>query len=344
MYRYVVILIFALVSLANAANQSMFNPNISVIFDGSYVQNEEGGSLHLNETEIGLESNFDDKFHGNAVIAIGEEGIEVEEAYFDTLKMPINGLGLKAGRAKWDFGDLNTKHPHSDDFAERPLAWLYFMGEEGFNQDGMQVSYLLPVPFLFELGGGIFGGNNAQTRYSSLIYTKISFDITDSQSFLLSAAHLIQSGGEEEEETFGFNGFDNFATSTRALGEEDRELFNISFKYVINFSLSRITFQSELFSENDTVLDSQGYYANIVYRYNRKIGVGVSLSQVRDNNFSANNVYATSYAAMADYANSEFSRFRLQFTSEKNEETGQTNNSIILNYNFAMGAHGAHAY
>ncbi len=342
MYKYI-LLMFALTAVLKAANQSMFNPNISVIFDGSYVQNEDGGSFQLNETEIGFESNFDDKFHGNAIMAITEGGIEIEEAYFDTIKMPINGLSLKAGRAKWDFGDLNTKHPHSDDFVERPLAWLYFMGEEGFKQDGIQASYLLPLPFLLEIGGGVFGGNNTTARYSSLIYTKLSFDITDYQSFLLSAAHLIQSGIQEEE-AFGFDGFDIFAKPNKALGEEDRELFNISFKYVINFSLSRLTFQSEFFKENDNMLDSQGYYANIVYRYNRKIGAGISYSQVSDKNFSTNGIYANYYAAMIDYANSEFSRFRLQFTSEKNEETGQTNNSIILNYNFAMGAHGAHAY
>jgi hypothetical protein len=46
---------------------------------------------------------------------------------------------------------------------------------------------------------------------------------------------------------------------------------------------------------------------------------------------------------MFDYSPSEFTRFRLQFAQDKSQQN-ITDNQIVLQYIFNLGAHGAHKF
>jgi hypothetical protein len=47
-------------------------------------------------------------------------------------------------------------------------------------------------------------------------------------------------------------------------------------------------------------------------------------------------------SAMADFSNSEFSRFRLQYNRDDSRE--QSDDQVVLQYTMSLGAHGAHRF
>ena len=133
---------------------STFNPNISVITDvlsafgnDSYLP---GQALNLNEVEVAFQSVVDP--YGRADIFIGyhpaEEAVEVEEAYFTWLTMPLS-LQAKIGKFRSNFGKFNLTHPPETGLADRPLAALNFLGEEGLGSTGATVSWLVPISGLY---------------------------------------------------------------------------------------------------------------------------------------------------------------------------------------------------
>ena len=191
---------------AKPASDRAFNPAIGVIFDGRYAsftaqESEIPGfptgheserapeGLSLGHSEIAVSGNIDDKFRGNLTLGLGAHPgeateVELEEAYVQTLPGAglLEGMRVKAGRALWTFGYLNELHPHGDDFADRPLPYRAFL-DNAFNDDGVEVSLVLPTALYTEFGGGLFrgddtpfGGSDNGLRARSL-YARLGWDL-----------------------------------------------------------------------------------------------------------------------------------------------------------------------
>ena len=73
----------------------------------------------------------------------------MEEGYLTTLALPHH-LQLKAGKFKQMFGKINSIHPHALAFVDMPNAFVRFFGEEGLNDEGFQLSWLLPNHAFFQ--------------------------------------------------------------------------------------------------------------------------------------------------------------------------------------------------
>ena len=169
---------------------NVFNPSISVVLDGqlaSFTENSQSipgfafgheaerssEGFSLGHSEIVVSSNVDDKLFGNLTLGIeshaGEAaGIEVEEAFFQTLPnagLP-DGVRVKAGRALWTFGYLNELHTHADDFSDRPLPNRAFL-DSAYNDDGIELSLVLPTSFYSEVGTGAFRSDDTPFGSSS---------------------------------------------------------------------------------------------------------------------------------------------------------------------------------
>ena len=69
-------------------------------------------------------------------------------------------MRIKAGRSLWTFGYLNELHAHGDDFADRPLPNRVFL-DNAYNDDGAELSLVLPTDLYSEIGAGIFRGDDA---------------------------------------------------------------------------------------------------------------------------------------------------------------------------------------
>ena len=170
-------------STTRPAPDNAFNPAIGVVLNGMISEHSADDSeipgfpighegeraekgLSLGHSEIAMSSNIDDKFFGNLTLGLGVHAdepteLELEEAYIQTLPgagLP-EGARIKAGRSLWTFGYLNELHAHGDDFADRPLPYRVFL-DNAYNDDGVEVSVVMPTELYGEVGAGLFRGDD----------------------------------------------------------------------------------------------------------------------------------------------------------------------------------------
>lgn len=176
---------------------SAFNPQISVILDGNYYQDDtdngngaalvgeaftpgrghghahgedghdHGGHAHsfaengfnFREAELSFSATVDPYFDAAAYIAIdGDGNVELEEAYFDTRSLPY-GLKVKGGKFLSDFGYANNQHPHQWDFVDQNLPYLNLLGFHGLQDTGLQLSWVPDLPFYARIGAEALQGD-----------------------------------------------------------------------------------------------------------------------------------------------------------------------------------------
>lgn len=364
-----------------------FNPSIGIILNGKYSAFSENSSdfagfavgeegergsegFSLGESELNFSSNIDDKFFGSLTAAIvredGEDKIEMEEAFVQTspgFGLPT-GLEVKAGRAFWKLGYLNEQHAHTDDFADRPLPYRAFLNG-GFNDDGAQLSYVLPTDLFVEVGAGSFrgddypfGGGDGSGSYSA--YARVGGDIGDNQSWRIGGTLLsgeAKVGRVTNEENVAF------------VGESDLYVADVRYVYAPtgNAKNQEIILQGEYFqrSENGTYedvdaatgavnldSDSSGWYAQAVYKFKPQWRVGARYSELSAAEVPTGLTATTldslghdpkAYSAMIDWRNSEFSSLRLQYNHEELSQNSK-DDQVVFQYIMSFGAHSAHKY
>jgi hypothetical protein len=365
-----------------------FNPSIGVILNGRYSSfsgenseiagfaiGEEGKrgkeGFGIDESELNFSSNVDDKFYGSITAAIvregGEDKIEMEEAYIQTLPgmgLP-KGANVKAGRALWTIGYLNEHHAHSDDFADRPLPYGVFLNS-AFNDDGMEVSYVLPTNFYSEIGGGVFRGDDFPFGSAGggdfdawSAFARVGGDIGDNQGWRLGGYVLSGDAASRagNEDSVNFTG--------------DTSLYVADLRYVWaptgNARQTEVTLQGEYFwrtedgayedfsaATGEAAFDDQarGWYAQGVYKFLPQWRLGYRYSRLKTPDapvgllgsaLDAGGYRPDAHAVMIDWTNSEFSRMRLQYNHEELSRS-QNDDQILLQYIMSIGAHGAHKY
>lgn len=168
-----------------ASAASAFNPEVSLVLNGSYrragtpqesgisgfVSGAHGHGGHeeaegpprgfsLDESELVLGANVDHLFRGQLNLALAEGEVEVEEAWVQTLALG-HGSTLKAGRFLSGIGYANAQHPHQRDFAEPALMQVALFGEHGsYGNDGLQLTWVAPLETWLELGAEVGRGAN----------------------------------------------------------------------------------------------------------------------------------------------------------------------------------------
>jgi hypothetical protein len=162
-----------------------FNPDISLILQGSYAHLGSTGERHitgffpveqdntavrgfsLNGTELVMSSSVDPYFRGYLALTLEDEKAAVEEAWFQTSSLG-HGLTLKGGRFRSGIGYQNDKHPHAWDFADNSLMYRALFGE-GYGNDGVQLKWVAPTELFMEWGaeagrGASFPGTDRNTN------------------------------------------------------------------------------------------------------------------------------------------------------------------------------------
>jgi hypothetical protein len=137
--------------LASVATAGVTNPNMSVIgqpftrwTDDGTDPSAQRATLDVGETEFVYDDYLNPYARGMFVVALGQEGVELEEGYFTLLRGLPLGFTLKGGKYRVGFGKLNPIHPHALPFAERFRVLGYLPGEEAFNETGAELSARLP--------------------------------------------------------------------------------------------------------------------------------------------------------------------------------------------------------
>lgn len=373
-------------TMTSTGRDNSFNPAIGVTFQGqawSYGNDPDdyyipgfplGGEaglapegLSLAESEITMSANVDDKFMAMLTVPIavedGDVEVELEEAWVETLALPA-GLALRMGRFFADVGYLNTKHFHSWDFADLPLVYQAFLGNQ-YIDDGLQLRWLAPTEFYLEFSGEILrgdsypaGGAARSGVGSSTLGLKTGGDIGFSNSWLFGFSWI---GAESEERESGSE--DNPLLFT---GDTDIYIADFVWKWAPlgNSRQQNFKFQAEYMWRNEDGFynlpegielpwdeHQQGWYAQAIFQPFPRWRLGVRYGRLSgataDAVYFGTPLYSAGsdperYSAMVDWSNSEFSRLRLQYELDKSAE--EDDHLFGLQYIFSIGAHGAHSF
>jgi len=369
------------------------NPDLGVIFQGqawAYDNNPddyqipgfplggEAGPLPegfaLGEIEINISANVDDKFTAWLTVPLhyhdGHTEIEIEEAWIETLAIP-GGLSLRMGRFFSNIGYLNEKHAHSWDFADQPLPYQAFLGNQ-YIDDGLQLRWLAPTDLYFELGaeftrGGRYpAGDSGDSGVGSYtLHARIGGDLGYSHSWQAGLSYLQADAderaiGHEHEES------DHEGGPILFTGQSDLMIAEFVWKWAPNGNWKQRNFiiQTEYMWRNEDGLydlsgqsglpydtDQQGWYLQAVYQPFPRWRFGARYDQL-SSDYPGDDFIDTPlmpsandprrYSFMADWSNSEFSRLRLQYTLD--QAGPEDDNQWGLQYTFSIGAHGAHSF
>lgn len=281
---------------ARLTSGTQFNPQISVILDGVYygasreVEGPAGfGDGHdhghghghdhahgleegfnLRETEITMSASIDNYLDGVVTLAIeGSSGIEVEEAYLLTRALPA-GLQIKAGRFLSDIGYINRQHPHDWLFVDRPLVSELLFGDHGLQDNGLQVSWLAPLPFFTRVGVEVLQGEGGiASQVGEEDFTIVTFDGDTTGA----PSRVRWRASNDLEDKSGPQLYTAFAKVSPDLGFNHAAQFGVSGGYSNSFQA-----QEEHSSGRLETWQGDGWFAGVdaVYKYDagRSFGHG----------------------------------------------------------------------
>jgi hypothetical protein len=381
--------------LATAAEPgaAALNPKISLILDGVYAafsaddEADVGGvilgpetelrpsGLSLGETELVMEANVDDRFHGWVTVALenedGDTVVAVEEAYVNTLALPAS-LALKMGRFKSDVGYQNHIHAHAWEFVDAPLVYRALLGTQ-LQDDGVQLRWLAPTDLFVELGteayrGAAFpaGGEDRSGVNTLTAFAHAGGDAGSGGSWRAGLSYLT---ADADQRVTGED------VATAFTGRSRLGILDLVYKWAPNgnATLTHFIFNTEFFhrrEDGSVVADpqgaadtsaydgtQQGFYTQAVYQFMPRWRVGARYDWLKADNDVANPApgtalalladdgeAATRYSVMADFSNSEFSRLRVQYNRDASRPGGVKDDQIFLQYVFSLGAHPAHQF
>jgi hypothetical protein len=309
--------------------------------------------------------------------------VSMEEAFFETLGLPV-GLKAKAGKFRSTVGYLNNKHPHEWDFVDLPLVYKAFFGGQLNNTGAQfsWIAPLddLYLRLGGELGQGMTypNGNNYNENKPRLgtLFAKLGGDIGTESSWLGGLSYITSSTGNRartsvlnDTDTFDFTGstgvvIADFVYKWAPNGNASRQSFKLQGEAFWNTqkgsaSISSpntfATCEAPCFGNAYTNTQS-GFYVQAIYQFMPNWRVGYRFDQLYGGNssygFSADTLSGTALEAfnptrnslMIDWANSEYSMFRLQVAQDTMYGPGKTNNQVFLQYVMSLGAHGAHRF
>jgi hypothetical protein len=309
--------------------------------------------------------------------------VSLEEAFFETLGLP-GGTKIKGGKFFSNVGYLNNKHPHEWDFVDLPLVYKAFFGGQLNNTGAQfsWVAPLdeLYLKLGGELGQGMTypNGNNFNENKPRLgtIFAKLGGDIGTESSWLGGLSYVTSSTGSRprssvlnDTDTFDFNGstsvlIADFVYKWAPNGNASRQNFKLQGEAFWNTQKGSAAIMSPntygscaapCFGNAYTNTQS-GFYVQAIYQFMPHWRVGYRFDQLYGGNssygFSAETLSCTALEAfnptrnslMIDWANSEYSMFRLQLAQDTMYGPGKTNNQVFLQYVMSLGAHGAHRF
>jgi hypothetical protein len=330
----------------------LLNPDVGII--GNLISatgQSRGGSeavrpspfLRLQESEASFQAIVDPYARADFFLAIGEEGIEVEEGFITFPALP-GGLLVKAGRFRANFGRLNAFHNHTLPWTDRPLVMYNLLGGEtddpdtGIKDAGVSVSRLIPAGnFFIEATGELFRGESGtlfQSRrrqdFSVVGRVRSYRDITESSNVEVAGSYARghnDAGSEFLTELYGLDVTFRWKPLQRAI-------------YRSFVARSELMWSGR---EEPAIRHTAfGWYASADYQFQRRWFAGTRVdwaerareASVRDRGFSA----------VLTYWPSEFSQVRGQYRRTRYGHKDHVANELFCQVVFTIGAHGAHPF
>ena len=305
--------------------------------------------VNLQEFELGFQGVVDPYFRADSFITFTLDSVGVEEAYMTTLSLPFN-LQIRAGKMRSKFGKINLQHTHVQDFVDIPLPNGTFIKGE-LSPVGVEFNYLLPLPWYAELSASI---NSPEGEGPTFVRSSNANNI----GLLLYTANL--TNFFELSDALSVSVIGSFATGSNGTDTDNRStvydgtLF-IKYRPLKNSSYQTVKLQSEFMLRQATIAQGSfhdwGAYAYILDRFAQRWDAGFRFDFVNSNKqfpseqpgelFPAQKEYR--YSALLRFSPSEFSRLELQYDFY-NPSFRSNFNAVFLQFQYAIGAHGAHPF
>ena len=336
--------------------------------------------VNLGESELTLAANVDPYFFANLTASLsGENTVSVEEAYVKTLALP-SGLSLKGGRFFSGLGYLNEVHSHAWDFVDQPLVYQALFGGQ-LAQDGAQLKWLAPTDLFVELAAETGNGQRFPgTRLArnglngGALLVHVGDDIGDSLSWRAGLSWLSQRAEDRSFAAVDGNGaavVDAFTGRSRTWvadailkwaphGNGNLRSFKLQAEYLRRSEAGQLAFASAQQNLTDGYSARQsGWYLQGVYQFLPRWRVGARYDSLDSGAVEIGLVQhgvlplaafgalapasPSRVSAMFDWNPSEFTRLRLQYAWD-DARMSVRDRQLLLQYLYAIGAHGAHKF
>jgi hypothetical protein len=336
--------------------------------------------FNARNSEIALDGAVDPYFEGFANIVLkldndNETEIELEEAFLQTTDLPF-GLQLKGGQFFAAFGRINPTHPHTWDFVDDPLVHGLFLGSDGLRGVGAQVSWTVPVSWYSQLilgaqngrgntgfslrnpgDDGVFFGRLTTDRelrgLQDFVYIprwENSVDLSPTQTVLAGVSGAFgsnETGANSRTEIYGADLLYKWK-SPRAEGGFPFVKWQSEVIYR-RFEAGRGVDQT--FPVAETFHD-WGMYSQVVWGFRKGWTAGLRGDYVhmQDSAFTDDPLRQSRSRISADltWYPTEFSKLRLEYNHDFLDAndflSDREADSIFFQFEFILGAHGAHKF
>jgi hypothetical protein len=322
-----------------------FNPDIGVIgdFGASYIsKGKRNFDAYLNETELSLQAAVDPYLRADFFLSFGRDpntrkyGVDVEEGYLTTMSLPAQ-LQLRLGKFKEAVGRINPVHAHALPFIDMPNAYVNYFGEEGLNDEGLSLSWLVPnkkfyQELTFQATSGLsespifYRGDN--NRFLYLGHLKNFFTLTDNATLEL-----------------GFTGITGPNDSSRTTSIAAADL-TYKWKPVQMNTYKSLTWQNEFYYGHANHLqnfsiNSFGLYSMLQYQIAKRWFL-TGRYDYAQKPFDKS-IVEQAYSLTAGWYATEFSKLEWE-AKTTDDNIGKRFYQGWLRWIFVIGAHGAHQY
>ncbi|MDQ2868209.1 MAG: hypothetical protein M3R59_07355, partial [Verrucomicrobiota bacterium] len=360
-------------ALAGSTEPKLYNLEV-----GDHDPQQRG--FNARNLELALDGAVDPYFEGfaNIVFKLDNDNrteVEAEEAFLQTTSLPW-GVQVKAGQFFAPFGRINPTHPHTWDFADDPLVHGLLLGSDGLRGVGAQVSWTLPLPWYSQLllavqngrgntgfsfrnpgDDGTFFERTTVDREMRGLYDFVwvprlenSFNLSDTQTVLIGASGAFGSndtGPNARTQIYGGDLLYKWK-SARAEGGFPFVKWQTEAMYR-RFEAGRGL--DNTFPVAETFHD-WGLYSQVLWGFKKGWVAGVRGDHVEmtDSHFTDDPTRQPRTRASADltWYPTEFSKLRLQYNHDWLESDyffpSRNADSVFLQFEFILGAHGAHKF
>jgi hypothetical protein len=352
--------------------------DLSHIEVGDHDPQQRG--FNARNIELAFDGAVDPYFQGFANIVFkldnnNETEVEVEEAFMQTTNLPF-GLQLKGGQFFAAFGRLNPMHPHVWDFADDALVHGRLLGPDGLRGVGAQISWTLPTPWYSQLilasqngrGGtgfsfrnpgddGIFFGRETTDREVRGLQDFVwiprwenSVDLSPTQVVLAGVSGAFGSNDTDANARTQIYGADVFYKWKSAHAEGGFPFVKWQSEMMYRrFEAGRGV--GESFPVAETFHD-WGLYSQVLWGFRKGWVAGVrgDYLHMQDSRFTDDPDRQTRsrISANLSWYPTEFSKLRLQYNHDFLESNfflaDREVDSVFLQFEFILGAHGAHKF
>jgi hypothetical protein len=333
---------------AASTASKIFNPDIAVIGDvlGAAGRNrvDPGPALSFHEAEVSLQSIVDPYARADFFLSFGEEGVELEEGFLTFPAVP-GGLLVRVGKLRSAFGTVNTLHTHALTWTDRPLVVTNLLGgEDGLTDTGISVARLIPNPWLFlEATGQLFRGDASDVFRSSqrgdvsvVGHLRGYQDLTESTNIGLgvSFARGHNASGVFEDVDLG-------RFTTRVVGVDATVRWRPLRRSIYRSFLGRSEIVWSRREQPGPEQRAFGYYVSGDYQMARRWSAGVRFD--RSDRADEDALRDVGPSALLTYKPSEISQIRGQYR-RIGYAVGDTAHEFLFQFQFSIGAHGAHPF